>query len=459
MDRFTETALARSRGTSFAEAAVTVEEEKGPTTIEERLLFAYPDGVPKAVARMIISWELPYQRDSYQTHNAAMAIYRELETRALAANRRGDENRARIPELERSLATLRAEYAGLRSQLERPPALHLTPREAGLMEVDRAGYEKLIPAMETEIERLRSDLGQAMREHKALWPLARLAGMIAGHLNRGAVSASDFGFEYDWQICAPSLRKEREAAHREELERKRIAALQWEAGRAERERHAAELEEAEALRQAEEARFQALGIEALISHLFFEGEELTLAEVKARVAGWDELRTFKEVIRLWPGVDDPDLLIAAQRDVSDWIKRRRDHPAWRPTAEEDLINRTARRLAEFFRPGHLGAAAAFNHAAQGQHETQEPTCGKIDRMDFDSLMGFIFSGKSKTLDDLPTFKSVIEALPARPAANTLQAASNELLALGVTESFAYNHALRRLSSLVDARLNPPWEGD
>src|SRR5687768_11109643 len=133
MDQFTQIALARSRGGGLIELEAA-ETEKGPITVEERLAFAYRDGVPKVVARMLINWELPDARDSYHRGQAAMTIYQGLEARELAARKREREIAESLPGIESRLATLRAEYAGLRSQLERPPAFHLTPRELGLME-------------------------------------------------------------------------------------------------------------------------------------------------------------------------------------------------------------------------------------------------------------------------------------------------------------------------------------
>jgi hypothetical protein len=315
------------------------------------------------------------------------------------------------------------------------------------MEVDRAGCEKLIAALEAEIERLRPEPARARKEYQALWPLARLAGVVSGHLSRDAVSPCDFGFEYDWQLfCAPALRKKREEEFREELERKRIAAAEWEAGRPERERQAAERASAAAAKQAEEARIDAFGFEDAMSFLFFDGRELTLDEIKRQATAWDHYRLIKAAVELWPESPRPDLWVAIHKEIME-ISTGRDAP----------FRRAADRLARVLHPGSYDHEAPLDRAAQV--EEREPTYHEINSLDLDGLLGFVFSGK-RTLDkDAPTLKAVIEAMPDRPAAHVLQAVDNELRAIGRTESAIYNYALQRLPQLVHAGIKAPWEGE
>lgn len=435
MDTFTQTALARSRGTSLVESIAPVEAEKSPITIEERLKFAYPDGVPKVVAEMLINWTLPAARDFYHQRQAGKAIADQLEARADAAYKRAREIEEQLPELETRLTTLRMEYAGLRSQLERPPALHLDPRTIGMMAVDQAGYVKLIAALEVEIEKLRPEPARARRESEALRPLGKLAGMIAGYYSKGVVSPQDFGFDYEWQLCAPSVRKEREAAHREEMERKRVEALQREAQLQEHEMRNVELAEAERAKAAEEARIGSLSFEGVMGLLFFNGQELTLTEIKRQVAAWNHHNTLRAAIDMWPEKPHPDLWTNVRAELVEMT-----------TGGSRLFQRAAERLAQLLHPGSYSPVALINQVAEA--ETRQPTLNEIDALDFDGLLNFIFAGKPKTLNDLPTFKTVIEALPKRSASNTLQAADKELFALGVTESALYNRALQRLSRFM-----------
>jgi hypothetical protein len=178
--------------------------------------------------------------------------------------------------------------------------------------------------------------------------------------------------------------------------------------------------------------------------LFFEEQELTLAEIKQHVAGWDHYRLVKAAVDMWPELPHPDLWTNVRREIVEIA-----------TGRDKLFQRAADRLAETLHPGSPHRAEPLKQVAEV--EEREPTYNEIEQMDFDGLIAFVFSRKSLTLDATPTFKAVVEAMPARPAANTLECVSNELRALGVTERSSYNYALQRLSRLIYAGLNPPWE--
>jgi hypothetical protein len=457
MDTFTATALARAerdaerRLTERAEEIVLEASHRvaispGPIALEDRLALAYGSPVPKAMSDYFVHWNLPASRDPWgvQQRSAGREIARLCDLASKAAENRCKESAARLAQLEARLADIESRHSSVCAALKSDPAPMADPLEIGQQSAIKEGCERLLPILRQAIEAARPEPERATREAANWGVLYRLGETVAGAMT-GAGLARDLGYEFDWQVCSPANRRKREEERREEAERKRAEAEIW---RAEDRKRWDEKASDEQAKQAAIAEIDSLDFAGLISYLFFQNQKLALAEVKARVAGSDELRTFKEAVRLWPGANDPDLLIAAQRDVNDWIERRRLHPTWRPNTEDELISRAARRLAQLLRPG---AAAALSQASQGQPEIHEPTRGEIDRMDFDSLLGFIFAGKTKALDSMPTLKAVIAARPDRPASNTLEAAKNELLAIGATESFLYNHALRRLAALITSQ--------
>src|SRR5262249_20482758 len=152
----------------------------------------------------------------------------------------------------------------------------------------------------------------------------------------------DLGFQEAWQVCSKWTRKKREEERREEVERKRAES---ERSRVERERRRAEMEAADAAKQLAEAEIDSLDFPGLHSYLFFDRRRLSLEEIKRGVAAWDSLRTLKERVRLWPEAVNPDLAVAARRDIEGWFAARRLSPAWELTPEEALIDRAAQRLA------------------------------------------------------------------------------------------------------------------
>jgi hypothetical protein len=81
-------------------------------------------------------------------------------------------------------------------------------------------------------------------------------------------------------------------------------------------------------------------------------------------------------------------------------------------------------------------------------EARQAAIAEIDSLDFEGLIGFIFSGNNGALDDMPTLKRVIALWPDRPEAGTSQAAIAELRVIGATDDVVFNRAVNRLASVI-----------
>jgi hypothetical protein len=441
MDAFTQRALAVSQGPGWQlelDIDSATPAEKGPLTIEDRLALAYNGAIAQ-----YFSWRFTNMRSiafdgSVSLSRETKSIIEQAESRESALGQQIPTVRQRLAGLMARLPGLRAEYADLCRQLETDPPLDASPFDVGQIAIAKAGCERLIPAIERAIERLRADLARLKKERENWGVLANLAGVIAGTRRPSDGLAHDLGLQFDWQICDPYARAKREEEYKEKLELERRRAAEWEAGREERERRAAELAEAAAAKQAEEERFKALGFEDLLSFLFFEEQHLTLNEIKRQVAGWNHHHTLKAVVDLWPERPEPNLWWTAHNEINEIAAGR-----------DKYFCRAADRLAQILHPGYHGDAALPSQAAQDLHEAgNQPTYDEVHSMDFNSLIGFIFAGKPEALDSMPTLRAVIAARPDRPASNTVHAAINELLPIGATESGVYNYALQRLATLI-----------
>jgi hypothetical protein len=360
MDVFTATALAHAERDAERRVAERAEEiersarhraivDPGPTNIESRLVLAYGEPIPKVMSDLFIHWRLPpHPRwDAYQERQAAREIARAAQGAAAAARSRVKESAARLASLEARLAEIESRYSSAVAALKADPAPMADPLEVGQQSAIVSGCERLMAVLRREIEAAGPDPERAEREANNWTVLYDLGEVIAGITRATDSLARDLGFQEAWEVGPKGLRAQREKERREEAEHERAEA---EIRRAEYQKRAAETASAEQAKQAAAAWIDSLDFAGLVSYLFFGKQQLALDEVKARVAEWNELRTFKEAIRLWPEAKDPDLLIAAWRDVSDWNERRRLDPAWRPSAEDDLTKRAARRLERLVHP-------------------------------------------------------------------------------------------------------------
>jgi hypothetical protein len=359
MDFFTETALIRSGaiGVGYAEgdaerrvaeraeeieldARSQIARNPGPIAIEDRLALAYGSPVPLAISDFFIHWRRPpHQRwDKFQETQAARAIARAAQAAAVAARSRLKESAERLARLEVRLAEIEARHSSASAALERDPAPTADPLEVGQQSTIAQGCERLISVLRREIEAAE----RAGRESANWLVLENLAEVIAGFMRASDGLARDLGFAEAWQVAPPGTRKDREERRLKETERRRV----------EDERRWDETGLAEQAKRAAIAKIDSLDFVGLVSYLFFEERELALDDLKARVAEWDyrQLGMLKALIETWPEARDPDFLIAADRDVSGWMERRRLDPAWAPSTEEDLINHAARRLRGLVHP-------------------------------------------------------------------------------------------------------------
>lgn len=357
MDVFTQTALARAGFDAAAtiaaraegvehEAARKVAADPGPIAIEDRLALAYGSPVPKAMIDFFVHWRLPpHPRwDQYQQRQTAREIARMAEMAAAAARGHLKEAAERLARLEARLAEIEAQHSSICTQLQTDPPAMADPLEVGQQSAIKAGCERLLPVLRREIETARPEPERALREGQNWDILYTLGEVIAGFMRASDGLARDLGFSEAWEVCPDVTRRQRAEKRREEAAAKReeVERRSLESARLHAEREAAVAE-----REAREATVDALDFVELASYLFFEGQELTLDELKARAAEWDhrQLGMLKEAVRLWPETLDPDLSMAVSREISDWLDRRRISPIYAPSTEEDLINRAAKRLA------------------------------------------------------------------------------------------------------------------
>jgi len=328
------------------ETVVIAESPADPFTVEQRLAIAYGGGVPPNIAQFFAwghSSGYVTVDQTYQAGEMARSIARSINARAEVAYARITEAEQRIADLEKRLLQLRSQYAQARAYLAGDPPVTADAWDVGKTAVLKDGCERLLPAVERALETARAGPERAREEADNWRILSDLADVIAGVRGPTDLLARKLGLEGAWQICPPLLRSGRERQRREAAASQAAARPEMEAQSLEASRRDAEREAAERARAARFAEIDSMGLEGLISYVFFGGQELSLAEIKKLVAQWDERLTFKELIRIWPEPPDTNLYLGAQRDLDEIIR-----------AGDSAYNHAVRRLARAIQPGWRG---------------------------------------------------------------------------------------------------------
>jgi len=172
--------------------------EKAPVTTVERLRFAYAGAAPAEIVRFFKRQSEFMPFDGYVAQGGPIVIARQIAHESHEARLRLRTAEWRLGELEAQLAKLQLDYVAICAALDSPPSLTKPPREIGLLAVDCAGYERLIPAVEKACASARADFEQA-KAHAENWQtLSEVASVIAGQTRMSETLARKIG--------APSVR-------------------------------------------------------------------------------------------------------------------------------------------------------------------------------------------------------------------------------------------------------------
>jgi hypothetical protein len=307
---------------------------QGPNEVlplDERVKLAYGDPPPPSVARFF-AWESEMTLGGYQpvlgipgamkatlTGGELLQVAGQISAASLAARKRLEAATRRLPELEGQLAKLKVEHAEICAALESPPQLTDSPRAIGLLAVDKAGYERLLPVVEHEIERAREEVAQAER-HGLNWDvLYRVSLVIVGNAKPDDSLARKIGLEYGWRICSPVERRRREEQRRRDAEREAAEAPKREAERRAFAKEMAEQEERDRAQAAEIAAIDLSDFLTLFDRVFFGKKGTSLDEMKRFAAGWQANLALKQVISDWPNRPTTHLSELAQKELRKMI--------------------------------------------------------------------------------------------------------------------------------------------
>jgi hypothetical protein len=326
---------------------IVVESPEAPFTTEQRLAIAYGGGGAPPNIAQFFAWghSSGYVTvdQNYQAGEMARSIARSINARAEVAYGRVAEAEQRIADLEKRLLELRVQHAKARAYLAGDPPVTADPWDVGKVAVLKDGCERLLPVVERALETARTGPERA-REDADNWRiLSDLADVIAGIRGPTDLLARKLGLEGAWQICPPLLRVGRERQRREAAAAELAARPERESERREAALRESEREAAERAKVARFAEIDSMGLEGLISCVFFGGQKLSLDEIKKLVARWDEHLTLKELIRLWPEPPDTNLYLGAKRDLDEIIR-----------TGDSAYNHAVRRLARAIQPGWQG---------------------------------------------------------------------------------------------------------
>jgi hypothetical protein len=181
------------------------------------------------------------------------------------------------------------------------------------------------------------------------------------------------------------------------------------------------------------------------------------AELDAR--NWKVLADLADVVA---GVCSPTDILAQKLDLA--FAWQVCPPLLRSARERERREALERARAEAPRreAERLEAQRRASMAAE-RLEARQAAIAEIDSLDFEGLIGFVFSGNEGALDDMPTLNRVIALWPDRPDAGTSQAAIAELRVIGATDAEAsgggcripissrdvvFNRAVNRLASVI-----------
>ena len=164
-----------------------------PATIANRLRFAYGGAAPAEIVRFFERKSEFTPFDGRVAQGGPLVSARRIAQEARDAHTRLRDAERRYAELEAKLVVLRHDYATARTLLDSPPPLTMPPREIGLLAVDCAGYERLIPEIEKACAVARTEVEQ-MKAHADNWrTLSDAALVIAGQTRPTETLASKIG--------------------------------------------------------------------------------------------------------------------------------------------------------------------------------------------------------------------------------------------------------------------------
>jgi hypothetical protein len=167
--------------------------DKAPTTIADRLRFAYGGAAPAEIVRFFERKSEFTPFDGYVAQGGPLVIARRIVQESRDAHTRLRDAERSLDELDAQLAFARRDYAATCEALDAPPPLTATPREVGLVAVDKAGYERLIPEIEKARAVARAQVEQ-IKAHADNWrTLADAALVIAGQTRPSETLASKIG--------------------------------------------------------------------------------------------------------------------------------------------------------------------------------------------------------------------------------------------------------------------------
>lgn len=169
---------------------------KAPATIADRLRFAYGSAAPAEIVRFFERKSEFTPFDGYVAQGGPLVAARRIAQESRDAHMRLRNAEALLDELEARLSELQAGYSATCAALNLAPPLTATPREAGLIAVDKAGYERLIPEIEKACAGARAEVEQT-KAHADNWrTLSDAALVIAGQTRPSETLAGKLGLEF-----------------------------------------------------------------------------------------------------------------------------------------------------------------------------------------------------------------------------------------------------------------------
>ncbi len=168
---------------------------KTPATIADRLRFAYGGAAPAEIVRFFERKSEFTPFDGYVMQGGPLVVARRIAQESRDAHARLRDAERILDELDARLIELQAGYSATCAALKQAPPLTATPREAGLIAVDKAGYERLIPEVEKTCAIAREEVKQR-KVHADNWrTLSDAALVIAGQTRPSETLAGKLGLE------------------------------------------------------------------------------------------------------------------------------------------------------------------------------------------------------------------------------------------------------------------------
>jgi hypothetical protein len=171
-------------------------DRKAPATIADRLRFAYGGAAPAEIVRFFERKSEFTPFDGYVAQGGPLVVARRIVQESRDAHTRLRDAEQSLERIEARLIDLQAGYSATCAALQQAPPVSATPREAGLIAVDKAGYERLIPEIEKACAVARAEVEQ-MKAHADNWrTLSDAALVIAGQTRPSETLAGKLGLEF-----------------------------------------------------------------------------------------------------------------------------------------------------------------------------------------------------------------------------------------------------------------------